>query len=332
MKDVARIAKERQQMNEIIRAFFVSRGYTEVEVPVLVQSPGMEPDLVPFETSVLTAAGVRIKASLITSPEYSMKKLLGNGMQKIFTITKAFRNAEHFGGEHNPEFSMLEWYQQGADYQACMDETAELVREVCAAFGRDILVPEKVRVRDLFLDLAGIDLNVAKKDDLIERCREVGVHVDEQDSESDLFYRLFLTQVEPHLNKKTIFLYDYPVYQAALAALTSDARFGQRFELYVNGLEICNGFTELTDPAEQKARFLEEAAVRRLQGKTVFPIDEKLLELLPSLANPTFGNALGIDRLHMLATGQTSIEDVLLFSAKELFQNSTTPPLHHLTT
>jgi len=251
-----------------------------------------------------------------------MKKLLGMGMQKIFTLTKVFRNNESFGGIHNPEFTMLEWYTQGADMFACMDETEKLVREVFIAFGKDAGVIERKSVPDLFQELIGVDLANASQQDLIDACHRLEVHIDASDTESDLFYRLFLAKIEPTFVDKNIFVHTYPKYQAALSRLTPDGKFGERFELYYNGVELCNGFTELTDPIEQRKRFEEESQVRIETGKTTFPIDEDLLNLLASVQNPSFGNALGVDRLLMVATGKQSIEEVLPLTAKRLFNNS----------
>ncbi|OGL94484.1 hypothetical protein A2239_02880 [Candidatus Uhrbacteria bacterium RIFOXYA2_FULL_40_9] len=279
----------------------------------------MEPNLVPFETVVIEPNGKRYSAGLITSPEYSMKKLLGLGEEKIFTITKVFRNEEEFGGRHNPEFSMLEWYQQGADYQACMNETEALVQELATIFGCTWPIFQRLRVQELFLQKIGIDLDVADYSLLKHTCEVNGMHTDETDTESDLFYRLFLEKIEPFFEKDPLFVYDYPKHQAALSQMTSDGRYGQRFELYLNGIELCNGFTELTDAEEQLQRFEEEARERKNLKKTVFPIDETLLRLLPSLKNPSFGNALGIDRLHMVLTNTSSIEDVLLFPISQLY-------------
>ncbi|MFC1788027.1 EF-P lysine aminoacylase EpmA [Patescibacteria group bacterium] len=311
--NIHQIAKERQLINETIRDFFKSRGFVEVETPLLVASPGMEPNLSPFETKVVEPNNQTHQAGLITSPEYSMKKLLGQGMKKVFTITKVFRNHEDLGNVHNPEFSMLEWYAQGQDYQACMNETEELVREVIKNVGKTPggypHLIDRVRVRDLFLKYAQIDL---EKDDLTDHQK------DNTDTISDVFYRIFLNEIEPHL--ENIFVYDYPKYQAALSRLTKDGKYGERFELYLGGLELCNGFTELTDPVEQSQRFEEEIQERRDLGKTLFPIDEELLALLPSIQNPTYGNALGIDRLHLIATNRSSINDVLLFPASKLFK------------
>lgn len=321
------IAKERQTINDAIRLFFKSRGYIEVETPMVVRSPGMEPNLVPFETQVIEPNGTIHSAALITSPEYSMKKLLGSGMEKIFTLTKVFRNEEAFGGNHNPEFTLLEWYKQGADYQSCMDETENLIQSVQRVFASEYELLHKdkfdqpfsrLRIRDLFLEKVGVDLDEGGSGLLKKACLGQGIHITEDDTESDLFYRLFLTKIEPEL-QGNVFVYDYPKYQASLARLTPDKKYGERFELYMNGLELCNGFTELTNAEEQRSRFLQESQERESLSRRVYPIDETFLNLLPSVQSPAFGNALGVDRLHMICANRQRIEDVLLFSAQDLF-------------
>jgi lysyl-tRNA synthetase class 2 len=319
MRNIVSIAAERQLVNETIRGFFKSRGFVDVETPIVVASPDVSPNLMPFETNVIEPDGKTHHAALITSPEFSMKKLLGSGLEKIFSITKVFRNNESLGGNHNPEFSMLEWYEQGIDYERGMEQTESLVRAVFKAFERDLPGFARLRVRDAFLDRVGIDLDHASADDLRAACEKHGIHTDSSDTESDLYYRLFLAKIEPELGPAPVFVYDYPTHQAALAALTPDGKYAQRFELYIGGLELCNAFTELTNAQEQRVRFEGELEERRRLGKATFPVDENLLALLPSVRHPTFGNALGIDRLHMLAAGKSKIEDVLLFPAKELF-------------
>ncbi len=315
-RDIQQIAKEREIVNNTIRSFFSARGYIEVETPIVVRSPGMEPNLVPFETT-LHATPYMLHASLITSPEYSMKKLLGLGMKKIFTITKVFRNEEEFkvtsvAPTHNPEFTMLEWYQQGADYVECMNETEALVKAVCTGVSR---IPNRSEYSNPFRRIRVVELFTQAGFDL-DHLEYVG-----DDTDSDAFHRAFLNHIEPHLGTDPVFVYDYPTYQASLSRLTPDGKYGERFELYVDGLELCNAFTELVDTNEQRQRFLIEAEERRTLGKTVFPLDEELLRLLPNIQNPSYGNALGVDRLHMIATGAKSIEDVLLFPASNLFLN-----------
>jgi elongation factor P--(R)-beta-lysine ligase len=322
MKNYQKIAKERQLVNDSIRGFFNARLFIEVETPLVVRSPGMEPNLFPFETSVIEPDGATHPAGLITSPEYACKKLLGAGMQKIYTITKVFRNREELGGNHNPEFSMLEWYLQGKGYEACMDETEALVQHCAKVFGKEYPAFKRFRVRDILLEKTGVDLDYASVQDLKDACERLQIHTDETDTESDLFYRLFLEKVEEDLGDDPVFIYDYPKHQASLARLTDDGRYGKRFELYIEGKELCNAFEELTDEAEQRSRFKEEALEREELGKTVFPIDEELLTLLPSMKNPSYGNALGIDRLHMVLSGAASIKDVLLFPAADLFKKT----------
>ncbi len=320
MKNIQELLDERQLINDTIRLFFRSRGYTEVETPLLVASPDMEPTLTPFETVVKTPDGKSYPAGLITSPEYSMKKLLGMGAEKIFTLTKVFRNNESFGGIHNHEFTMLEWYQQGADYHVCMTETEDLAKAVFSAFGKTLEPIERKTVSTLFLERTQVDLTIATKETLREACARLSIHQDNSDTESDLFYRIFLAKIEPDLSTKNVFVHLYPKYQAALARLTEDQKFGERFELYYQGVELCNGFTELTNPIEQRKRFEEEQKSRIEQGKTVFPIDESLLQLLASIRNPSFGNALGVDRLLMVATGKSSLGEILPFPMSELFK------------
>lgn len=319
MSDIILQLKERQMINDVIRSFFRVRGYIEVETPILVQSPDMEPNLTPFETVIKTPGGKNYPAGLITSPEYSMKKLLGLGAQKIFTLTKVFRNNETLGGIHNPEFTMLEWYSQGEDFHVCMKETEDLIKTIFEKFGKFFSPCEKKLVPELFHELIGVDLANSGLKELQLACERLEIHTDPSDTESDLFYRLFLSKIEPTFTGKNIIVHTYPKYQAALSRLTPDGKFGERFELYYQGIEICNGFTELTDSTEQRKRFEKERDERIRLGRPTFPIDENLLNLLASIRNPSFGNALGVDRLLMLVTGKTLIDEVLAFSVNKLF-------------
>lgn len=318
---------ERNCLNAAIREFFVSRGYTEVETPILVASPDMSPALTPFTTTLVDAAGGTHQAGLITSPEFSMKKLLGMGMQKIFTTTKVFRNSDFFiddtPKQHNPEFTMLEWYNQGADYCTGMDETEALIKHCakrlpCTSLGDGPFT--RVHLPSAFKEATNVELADATEEDLRSACERLGLSTDPSDTWSDYFHRLFLTQIETKLPTEGAFVYDFPRQQAALSRLTPDGRYAERFELYLQGSELCNAFSELTDEAEQRRRFEEETAERLATGKPTFPIDEDLLAGLPSLRQPTFGNALGVDRLLMLLTGASSIENVLAFPARELFK------------
>ena len=212
---------------------------------------------------------------------------------------------------------------QGGNYIDCMNETEELINFIDQKLQsnsrfKDVLF-QKTRVKDLFKKYTALNLDSAKINNLKEVCDKNGIHFADNDTESDLFYRIFLDKIEPNISG-TQFVYDYPKHQASLSKLTDDGLYGQRFELYVDGLELCNGFTELTDTQEQKERFIEESNERKKLNKKVYPIDEALLELLPSINQHTYGNALGIDRLHMILTKRNKIEDVMLFNANKIFK------------
>ena len=284
-----------------IHEFFRQRGYLNVQTPLIVRSPGMEPNLDPIGVDVrVIDRGVQVKrGGLITSPEYSMKKLLGAGLEKIYTVTPVFRNVEKMGERWSVELSMIEWYQQGKNYEACMDETEELVNGILGGNDR---WPRISYVKE-FAKTFGYH----PADATLEQAKKV----------ADLFQE----QVMPRLEREhaRFFLIEYPVAEAALAQKSPDGRSAQRFEAYVNGLEICNGFTELVDAAEQKQRFLVEAEERKAAGKEVFPIDEELLSGLASVASPSYGNALGVDRLVMLKAGVKDIDAIHLFPPSKRF-------------
>lgn len=250
-----------------VHAFFRSRGFEEFHTPILVSSPGSEPNLDPLEVSVNNSKKKNTLA-LITSPEYSMKKLLGAGFEKIYTVTPVFRNNE-FGSQNIPEFFMLEWYAPG-QYEDLMEETEDLLKTV--------LSDNTSWPRKTFIE-AKID--------------EFG---------------------DPHVTDKRFFVTQYSKEQASLAKISANGLYAERFEVFADNMEICNGFAELTDPVEQRRRFEREQTERINAGKTVFPIDEELLEALSRIKKPVYGNALGLDRLVMLKYGVGDIHDIQLFN------------------
>jgi len=273
-----------------IRSFFRARGYIEVMTPVLVQSPGMEPNLFPLGVDVHPEGrhAKTLRMGLITSPEYSMKKLLAGGLEKIFTLTPVFRDHELPGQRWSIEFTMLEWYRQGADYTECMRDTEDLVNGILGTTGE-------------WPRLSYVDELAAWTGPTSE----------------DTFNHFIL----PELIKKheRFFITQFPVAEASLARKSANGRYAERFEAYVNGLEICNAFTELVDVNEQRARFIIEAQERRDAGKEVFPIDEDMLSQLASVASPTYGNALGVDRLVMLKARARDIDTVNLFPPSQRY-------------
>jgi lysyl-tRNA synthetase class 2 len=300
--------RERARVLAEVRRFFDARGYLEVQTPIAVPSPGLDLHLDAFEV----AGGERGAARwLITSPEYQMKRLLGDGWERIYQIAACFRRGE-VGERHNPEFTMLEWYRANAGVDAVVRDTEQLVARVTGGTVRlgqraiDVRPPlERLPVCEAFRRFAGWS-------------EEATLHAAEHDE--DRYFRALVDQVEPRLAELNhgAFLVDYPATQASLARKKpEDPRLAERFELYVAGVELCNGFGELVDPVEQRARLEADQEARRRRGLAVYPIDERFLEALARVP-PSAGNALGLDRLVALACGTTEIGQVLAFTADEL--------------
>ncbi len=329
----------RSQVVQAIRVFFDARGFLEMHTPRLIGLPGQEPYLEPFWTEVKEAQGKTHAAGLITSPEYAMKRLLAAGFEKIYDLGPCFRNEEPWDGSHDPEFLMVEWYRRGADLSQLMDETEEMVRTVAKRVPRqDSLVSSnfdallkpfrRMTVTEAIKEYASVDLEPLLDDRgaLAEVVKAHGQTVLPEDTWDDLFFKVFLSEVEPHLGwnrERTVwqptFLYRYPLCMASLAKRDpTDPRYASRAELYIGDLELSNGFAELTDPLEQRKRFEEERALRANLGKKTWNLDERFLEALPAMGEAA-GNAFGVDRLVMLLAGAASINDVLPFPARERF-------------
>ena len=303
---------ERARIVREVRAFFESRGYVEVETPLAIPCPGLELHLDAFEVVPTGAAATAAPRFLSTSPEYQMKRLLADGFTRIFQITRAFRVGE-LGDRHNPEFTILELYRAHAGVDAIMRDTEQLVARVTGGVVRidgrliDTRPPfARMTVCEAYARYAGVS-------------SEETLRIAEHDE--DRFFRLLVDVVEPALSKlgRALFLTEYPASQASLARRKpGDPRVAERFELYVAGVELCNGFGELTDAVEQRTRFEHDRAERARRGKPVYPIDERFLEALARGMPDSGGNAIGLDRLVALATGSTAIRDVLSFADDEL--------------
>jgi lysyl-tRNA synthetase class 2 len=278
-----------------VRGFFEARSYLEVETPILVPSPGLDLHLDAF--------AVEGGGFLITSPEYQMKRLLAEGFDRIFQIVKCFRRGE-LGSRHNPEFTMLEWYAANMAADDMMSETEALVRGVLETHGHPPLPPfERLTVCDAYAQYAGV-----QRDELLEIAAD----------DEDRYFTLLVDEVEPALSQRAapVFLCDYPSSQASLARpKPDDADLCERFELYFRGIELCNGFGELTDPVEQRARFLADQQRRREHDKPAYPIDDKFLAALEAGMPSASGNALGLDRLIAICAGTDNIADVMTFGA-----------------
>ncbi|TAK05155.1 EF-P lysine aminoacylase GenX [Patescibacteria group bacterium] len=330
------VLQKRAAVLAAIRAFFAKRGFTECDTPALVAAPGMEPYLTPFETTLIDVRGKKSPGYLVTSPEYSLKKLLTAGFERIYDVARVYRNGEEWGKTHNPEFLMLEWYRAYASYREIMDDVEELLRYVAKDVVGELVLPfqgatidltgvERMSVSEAFRQYAGMDPEALRdRDALFAAVRAKGYRPDEKERYEDLFFRVFLNEVEPCLGRRRpTIVYDYPAPLSALAKLKEgDPAFAERFEVYVGGLELSNGYTELNDPVEQRVRLVEERVLRKKLKKTQLPIDEDLLAALEVGMPPSGGTALGVDRLVMLMTDAADIDQVRFLPASTLFRGS----------
>jgi lysyl-tRNA synthetase class 2 len=299
--------RERARIVRTVRAFFEARDFLEVETPLVVPSPGLDVHLAALE--VTTAAGARY---LTTSPEYQMKRLLAGGLERIHQIAKCFRSDE-IGELHQPEFTMLEWYRAFADVESVMRDTEQLVAEVATLLSGEPVLHTRRGAIDVAPPWPRISVREA-----VGRFGKQELAPLLEDEER--FYRVMVEQVEPALaDFGALFLTDYPTQMASLARKKpGDPSVAERFEAYVAGIELCNGFGELTDPHEQRTRLLADQAERARRGLPVYPLDERFLRALEEGMPPSAGNALGLDRLVMLALGAEHIEQVLAIPASRL--------------
>jgi lysyl-tRNA synthetase class 2 len=290
----------RAKLIQSIRLFFINNGFLEVETPLRIPSPAPEEHIEAIRSE---------DWFLQTSPELCMKRMLSAGYSRIFQISKCFRAGER-GDKHLPEFTMLEWYVAGFNYQQLMNQCEELIWTVIKDLGvteisrqknKINLAPpwERITMADAFLQYAPVSVDKAMA--------------------RNIFDEILVDHIEPHLGMdKPTFIYDYPTKLAALAKLKDDnPSASERFELYIGGLEIANGFSELTDATEQRTRFEEVLKTRAAKNWARYAMPEKFLQSLETLP-PCAGIALGIDRLVMIMTGTASIDDVVAFTPENL--------------
>ena len=317
----------RGQIKAVIRARLEAQDFVEVDTACLQVSPGNEAHLHAFRTEYRTEAGATRPYYLHTSPEFAMKKLLAAGEKRIFSFAPVFRNGER-GPLHSPEFTMLEWYRAEAPYTRMMDDCADFLRLAADVTGRLTwnwrgvsacpAVPYvRTTMHEAFRCHAGIDLDRAINgtatdlDGMRRLAVEIGVRVTDDDTWSDLYSRILAERIEPKLGIGVPEMLDeYPTHEAALARPTAhDPRVAERFELYAAGIELANGFGELTDTAEQRRRFEAEMAHKQAVYDETYPIDEEFLAALAHMPAAS-GAAMGFDRLVMLATHAPHIDHV----------------------
>jgi lysyl-tRNA synthetase class 2 len=318
----------RGRIRGALRTWFEAEGFVEVETSALQVSPGNELNLFAFATELVDPDGTRQPLYLHTSPEFACKKLLAAGEERVFTFAQVFRNRER-GALHHPAFTMLEWYRAREPYERLMEDCAQLLRVAAQAVGgdslryagrkADVLVqPDRISLPEAFGRFAGIDLLAALEDGARRRQRlaaaaaSAGIRVASDDTWADIFSRVLVERIEPRLGDgRATVLSDYPADLAALArAKPSDPRLAERFEVYACGVELVNAFGELIDPHLQRQRLEAEMSEKeRLFGER-YPIDEDFLAALAHMPQ-SCGAALGFDRLVMLATGASRIEQVI---------------------
>jgi len=341
MKQVLHIVKNKQKLElrfavlRLIRKWFEGQGFVEVDAPQIVGFPGQEPNIEPMRLAVHNEKGQAFTGYLHTSPEYAMKKMLAAGFDRIFYLGKCFRDRESFGHNHNPEFTMLEWYRARRDFRAIMKDTESLCRFVAKKLrgARFKLTVDPVNLkkisgawkrlsmRELWKQFTGVDLN----DYLTERalrklCVQRGFRPAQGEDYEELFYRIFLNEIEPKLGiDQPLIVYNYPARMASLSSLCAkDKRYAERFEVYFAGSELANAFTELTDADEQLARLTSERAVRKKRGMLVYDVDKEFIEALRFGLPKSAGIALGVDRLIMALAGCTNIDDVIVLPMSKL--------------
>lgn len=319
--------RQRAALLAACRGYFAAEDFLEVDPAILQVSPGNEAHISAFATELIAPDASVSRFYLHSSPEFAAKKLLAAGEERLFCLGHVFRNRER-GALHYPEFTLLEWYRAHAPYERLFADCAALLRLAAKTAGAaqfsfrgltadPFAEPEMLSVAEAFARYAHVhllstyDASGTDRDALAEAAACLGLRVTADDSWSDLFSKILSLHVEPHLGLgRATVLTDYPAPEAALARLKEDRRFAERFELYVCGVELANGFGELTDPAEQRRRFETEMAERQRIYGDAYPIDPDFLAALENMP-PASGIALGFDRLVMLATGADHIEQVI---------------------
>jgi lysyl-tRNA synthetase class 2 len=337
----------RMHVIDAIRAFFKSRNFREIETPLLTPALPQESYIEVFESTLLSRDRKKTNVYLPTSPEPFLKKLLVAGAGNCFTITKSFRNTESNSKTHTPEFTILEWYRVGASYTDIMNDLEQLILSIHTYLMQfekykkssmtsasrmyqgvqvDLSVPwKRMSVREAFVTYGGVprDCDIFSREELSTYAKSRGYHVQKTDSWEILFNQVFLNEVEPHLGQgKPVILFEYPAQLAALAKKKdSDHQVAERFEAYIEKLEIADAYSELTDWSEQKARFEQETLERARLGKTTVNTDLDFIRALQTGMPESGGIAVGVDRLVMFFADVATIHETLFFPMHEMLDS-----------
>jgi lysyl-tRNA synthetase class 2 len=333
LKNNPRIKKIQDNRFNILkwtREFFWSQNFIEAETPIAVRFPGQEPHLDLMSVSVSDESNNSHSFYLRTSPEFALKKLLASGYEKIFEIGKCFRNNESFGGVHNPEFTMIEWYRSPGNYFDIMDDAENLFKFISEKIGKEYVSYknhsvnvfqkwERKKVKEIWFEKVGVNLDdYLENKKMSELADSLGFKADESEPFEDLFYKIFLNKIEPSLGKeKPIIIYDYPAQMCSLSRLCEqDKKYAERFEIYIAGLEVANAFGELLDPSEQKDRLEADKNARAHAGKETWDVDRDFIRAIGSGLRTAGGIALGVDRMVLLFTEAKDINEVIFQSVK----------------
>lgn len=317
----------RSAFNATIRSFFSSRDYLEVETPLLAPALIPESSIEVFKTRFEDPYRQGRDLYLIPSPELWMKRLIGQGMGSIYQITKAFRNAESVGRLHNPEFTILEYYTEGADYRDSINVTEALFSELLSVFKSSVPEPgrlgapfRRMSMAEAFIEYAGFDPGPCRADELTEKARSLGIRAEDGDGWEAAFNRIFVHRVEPALPKdRPLVLMDYPREVRCLAKDTAGTPWNERWELYLDGIEAANCFTEETDPAKVEAYFRDEIP-RKDEALVPHPADEEFTSIYRRGFPRCSGVAAGLDRLFMVFFRIPRIEGVILFPFADILR------------
>lgn len=328
---LSQLCKIRQLARRAIEDYLDGLGYISVDVPILVRSPGTEVYLDYFESTWLDVKGGDHQVFLRSSPEIHLKQALSCGLDRIYHLGKVFRNGGELAKWHHPEFTMLEWYEAGIEFFEYMTQTQSLIEAVYKSlqranteldFNLDLMpLPksfQRLSVFDAFERYAGIQL-IDQDEELAKKAMDKGfISVRADDDFETAYFKILLDVIEPELKSLgAVFLYDYPASQAALARVVGGK--AKRFELYLNGVELCNAFFELLDPEDNRARILESNQKRHSLAKQTVPLDEEFIDALNEGIPECCGNALGFDRLLATLLQLPGIESLIPFRAMKPF-------------
>lgn len=334
-----KIYDDRIKIIRLIREFFWSLDFVETDTPIAVKLPGQEPYLNPVSINIHDPNGQVEKFYGRTSPEFALKKLLAAGYERIFELAKSFRDYESFGGNHNTEFIMLEWYRAPGKYQDFMDDMENLFKYVGEKLGVKVIKYknkeinffekwDRLSMKEVWQKYLQVNLDhYLETENLRNLAIKLGFSPAASDAYDDIFFTIFLNKIETNLGlERPIFIYDYPTQMASLSRTCEhDKRYAERVECYIGGLEMCNGYGELTDAKEQKRRLEQDRELRAKLGKETWEVDPDFIAALDDLPAPAqkamAGVAMGVDRMVVLFTGAKDINEVIFQAVKDQIDN-----------